>query len=158
MGSICHRSNCPENGAIIAGAFIVYKSNTRRSNCDWSTYRRRKFRRRKFCRSKFRPSFCRGAIIVAFSGAIVAGAIIAGAYVGNSSLLYLILGNVCSHGGRDLAKQRMSYFDLLQVFSCLDTLKVHRNQKQLKFAFILVLGNFSHSFRFLHYFLFILTK
>ena len=37
-------------------------------------------------------------------------------------------------------------------------LKVHRNQKQLKFAFILVLGNFSHSFRFLHYFLFILTK
>ena len=36
--------------------------------------------------------------------------------------------------------------------------KVHRNQKQLKFAFILVLGNFSHSFRFLHYFLFILTK
>ena len=37
-------------------------------------------------------------------------------------------------------------------------LKVHRNQKQLKFAFILVLDNFSHSFRFLHYFLFILTK
>ena len=37
-------------------------------------------------------------------------------------------------------------------------LKVHRNQKQLKFAFILVLGNFSHSFRLLHYFLFILTK
>ena len=38
-------------------------------------------------------------------------------------------------------------------------LKVHRNKKkQLKFAFILVLGNFSHSFRFLHYFFFILTK
>ena len=38
------------------------------------------------------------------------------------------------------------------------SLKVHRSQKQLKFAFILVLGNFSHSFRFLHYFFFILTK
>ena len=38
------------------------------------------------------------------------------------------------------------------------SLKVHRNQKQLKFAFILVLDNFPHSFRFLHYFLFILTK
>ena len=37
-------------------------------------------------------------------------------------------------------------------------LKVHRSQKQLKFAFILVLGNLSHSFRFLHYFFFILTK
>ena len=37
-------------------------------------------------------------------------------------------------------------------------LKVHRSPKQLKFAFILVLGNFSHSFRFLHYFFFILTK
>ena len=23
MGSICHRSNCPENGAIVAGAFIM---------------------------------------------------------------------------------------------------------------------------------------
>ena len=39
-----------------------------------------------------------------------------------------------------------------------DNLKVHRSPKQLKCAFILVLGNFSHSFRFLHYFFFILTK
>ena len=46
----------------------------------------------------------------------------------------------------------------IKNWSLSNDLKVHRNQKQLKFAFILVLGNFSHSFRFLHYFLFILTK
>ena len=71
MGSICHRSNCPENGAIVAGAFIVkYRSNYRRSNYRRSNSRRSKFRRSNCRRRKFRRSICRGAII-AFIGAIL---------------------------------------------------------------------------------------
>ena len=82
-------------------------------------------------------------------------------YTLNSDSALLVLVGTSLHSDNALLALNWRY-DLFvtscKTFIFIVLLKVHRSPKQLKFAFILVLGNFSHSFRFLHYFFFILTK